>query len=211
MRPTLAALVLGSLISFGALSCAADPCCWVYFGTSATDSDRGIYRSKLDQGSGLLSPAVRAADKSNSVFLAFAPDRKHLYSLADVPRDSGKPLEAIETYATDAQTGALKNIGEQVVNVTEACHISVDPSGRCVLTANYGGAYVEVFPILADSTLGARSCIVHHSGSGPNLSRQASAHPHSINVDPSDRFAIVADLGQDTMFVYRLNAATGTL
>jgi 6-phosphogluconolactonase len=211
MRPTLAALVLGSLISFGALSCAADPCCWVYFGTSATDSDRGIYRSKLDQGSGLLSPAVRAADKSNSVFLAFAPDRKHLYSLADVPRDSGKPLEAIETYATDAQTGALKNIGEQVVNGTEACHISVDPSGRCVLTANYGGAYVEVFPILADSTLGARSCIVHHSGSGPNLSRQASAHPHSINVDPSDRFAIVADLGQDKMFVYRLNAATGTL
>jgi 6-phosphogluconolactonase len=38
-----------------------------------------------------------------------------------------------------------------------------------------------------------------------------SAHPHSINVDPSGRFAIVADLGQDRVFVYRLDAASGSL
>ena len=68
-----------------------------------------------------------------------------------------------------------------------------------------------MFPILADSTVGERSCIVTHSGSGPNPSRQQSAHPHSINVDPSGRFAIVADLGQDKVFVYRLDAAAGTL
>ncbi len=211
MRSTLAILALGSLIGFGSVPCTADPSCWVYFGTSATNADRGIYVSKLDQSTGLLSPAVRAADKSDSVFLAFAPDKKHLYSLAEVPHGSGKPFEAIETYVTDAQTGALKNIGESVVKGSEACHISVDPSGRCVLTANYGAAYVEVFPILTDSTVGARSCIVHHSGSGPNLSRQQSAQPHEINVDPSERFAIVADLGQDKMFVYRLDAAKGTL
>jgi 6-phosphogluconolactonase len=45
----------------------------------------------------------------------------------------------------------------------------------------------------------------------PNADRQESAHPHSINVDPSDRFAIVCDLGQDRVFVYRLDAASGTL
>jgi 6-phosphogluconolactonase len=43
------------------------------------------------------------------------------------------------------------------------------------------------------------------------MSRQQSAHPHSINVDPTDRFAIVCDLGMDKVFVYRLNAAKGTL
>jgi 6-phosphogluconolactonase len=48
-------------------------------------------------------------------------------------------------------------------------------------------------------------------GSGPNASRQGSAHPHSINVDPSGRFAVVADLGQDKLFVYRLDAAKGVL
>jgi 6-phosphogluconolactonase len=50
-----------------------------------------------------------------------------------------------------------------------------------------------------------------HSGSGPNKERQESAHPHSINVDPSGRFAIVADLGMDKLFVYKLDTQSGTL
>jgi 6-phosphogluconolactonase len=183
----------------------------VYFGTSATDAVRGIYLSSLDQETGALSPATRVAEKPGSVFFAFAPDHRHLYSLAEAARPGGSPGEAIETYAVDPGSGRLTGVGERIVGGPESCHISVDPSGRCVLTANYDGAYAEVFPIGADSTVGPRSCIVRHSGSGPNRSRQASAHPHSINVDPSGRFAVVADLGLDRVYVYRLDAATGVL
>jgi len=190
---------------------AEAPSSWVYFGTQATGADRGLYLSKLNQETGELSAAVRVADKPDSVFMAFSPDRRHLYSLAEVRQPARDPSEAIETYEVDAATGALKHVGERVVDGSEACHISVDPSGRCVLTANYGDHYVEVFPIEGDATVGPRSCIIHHSGSGPNPDRQESAHPHSINVDPTDLFAIVADLGQDRVFVYRLDAAKGTL
>jgi 6-phosphogluconolactonase len=190
---------------------AGDASCWVYFGTSATDARRGIYLSKLDQDSGSLSPAVRVAEKPDSVFLAFAPDKRHVYSLAEAPGPGGGPVEAIETYAVDAATGRLTGAGERIAGGPESCHISVDPSGRCVLTANYSGHYAEVFPILADSTVGERSCIVRHSGSGPDRSRQESAHPHSINPDPSGRFAIVADLGLDKLFVYRLDASRGII
>jgi 6-phosphogluconolactonase len=102
-------------------------------------------------------------------------------------------------------------VGERVVDGSEACHISVDPSGRCVLTANYESHYVETFPIRSDATVGERSHVVEHSGSGPNQSRQESAHPHSVNVDPTDRFAIVCDLGMDKVFVYKLDAATAAL
>jgi 6-phosphogluconolactonase len=52
---------------------------------------------------------------------------------------------------------------------------------------------------------------VPFSGSGPNRSRQESAHAHSINVDPTGRYAIVADLGQDKLFVFKFDAARGTL
>jgi 6-phosphogluconolactonase len=211
MHPTLKAAGFGALMASAAAARAGDSSCWVYFGTSATDARRGIYLSKLDQDSGSLSPAVRVADKSDSVFLAFAPDMRHLYSLAEARGPGGGPVEAIETYAVDAGSGRLAGAGERVAGGPESCHISVDPSGRCVLTANYDGHYVEVFPVLADSTVGERSCIVRHSGSGPDRSRQESAHPHSINADPSGRFAIVADLGLDRLFVYRLDAAKGIL
>ncbi len=210
MHPTLAAVEFGMLMTLAATVRAGDASCWVYFGTSATDARRGIYLSKLDQESGAVSPAQRVADKSNSVFFAFAPDKRHLYSLAEVPGRGG-PVEAVEAYAVDAASGALTGVGERVAGGEESCHISVDPSGRCVLTADYGAHYIEVFPIMADSTVGARSCIVRHSGTGPDRSRQESAHPHSVNVDPSGRFAIVADLGLDKLFVYRLDAAKGTL
>jgi 6-phosphogluconolactonase len=183
----------------------------VYFGTSATGSNRGLYLSRLNQETGTLSAPARVADKPDSVFMAFSPDRRHLYCLAEIPRTGRRPAEAIETYEVDAATGALRNVAERAVDGSEACHISVDPSGRCVLTANYDAHYVEVFPILGDSTVGERSCLVHHDGHGPDPSRQQSAHPHSINVDPSGRFAIVADLGLDRVFVYRLDAAKGIL
>jgi 6-phosphogluconolactonase len=210
MHPTLAVVgltLLGTAVSVPPL----DASCWVYFGTSATDASRGIYRSSLDQATGSLSPAQRVADKSDSVFLAFSPDRKHVYGLAEVRRLGLYPVEAIETYAVDSATGDLTNVSERVAGGPESCHISVDPTGRCVLTADYDGHYVEVFPILPDSTVGTRSCIVRHSGSGPDLVRQESAHPHSINVDPSGRFAIAADLGLDRLYVYRLDPSKGTL
>jgi 6-phosphogluconolactonase len=211
MNPTLAAAGMSALMAMAVSALAEAPSSWVYFGTQATGADRGLYLSKLNQETGELSAAVRVADKPDSVFMAFSPDRRHLYSLAEVRQPARDPSEAIETYEVDAATGALKHVGERVVDGSEACHISVDPSGRCVLTANYGDHYVEVFPIEGDATVGPRSCIIHHSGSGPNPDRQESAHPHSINVDPTDLFAIVADLGQDRVFVYRLDAAKGTL
>jgi 6-phosphogluconolactonase len=211
MNPILKAAGLGALVALGVPAQAGAPSCWVYFGTQTTGSNRGIYMAKLDQDTGSISPAVRVADKPDSVFMAFSPDKGHLYGLAEVRSPESRPREAIETYEVDAATGALKNIGERVVDGSEACHISVDPSGRCVLTANYGDHYVEVFPIGADATVGPRSCIVKHYGSGPNADRQESAHPHSINVDPSDRFAIVCDLGQDRVFVYKFDAAAGKL
>ena len=212
MNPTLAALGLGAALSLASVSRAQDPSCWVYFGTSATDdAHRGLYVASLNQATGALSMALRATNKSNSVFVALSPDHRHLYSLADVAKAGHHPCEAIETYAIDMPTGFLSNIGERIVDGSEACHISVDPSGRCILTANYDAHYVEAFPVLADFTAGPRSCLVPHSGSGPDKSRQESAHPHSINVDPSGRFAIVADLGLDRVYVYRLDAGTGTL
>jgi 6-phosphogluconolactonase len=211
MHPTLAAMGLSVLIGTAATVRAEEAACWVYFGTSATDARRGIYVSSLDQASGSLSPARKAADKSDSVFMAFSPDKRHLYALAEVKRFGVYPVEAIETYEVDGATGNLTNVGERVAGGPESCHISVDPSGRCVLTADYDGHYVEAFPVLNDGTVGPRSCMVRHSGSGPNPSRQESAHPHSINVDPTGRFAIVADLGLDRLYVYRLDAAKGTL
>ena len=44
-----------------------------------------------------------------------------------------------------------------------------------------------------------------------NPQRQEGPHAHSIYLSPDNRFAISADLGLDEVFVYRFDAAKGTL
>jgi len=40
-----------------------------------------------------------------------------------------------------------------------------------------------------------------HTGKGPNTERQEAPHAHCILPDPSNRFALAADLGADRVFV----------
>jgi 6-phosphogluconolactonase len=83
--------------------------------------------------------------------------------------------------------------------------VSVDRSGRVVLVANYVGGSVALLPIRTDGGLTPATQVVQHTGTGPNAERQEAPHAHCIVADPSNRFALAADLGADRVFVYRLD------
>jgi 6-phosphogluconolactonase len=87
----------------------------------------------------------------------------------------------------------------------------VDVRGKNVLVANYNSGSAAVLPVKEDGSLAEASSVVQHSGSGPDPSRQRGPHAHSINVSPDNRFAIVADLGLDNVFVYRFDSDKGLL
>src|SRR5207244_3797940 len=50
-----------------------------------------------------------------------------------------------------------------------------------------------------------------HKGSSANPQRQEAPHAHSINLDAANRFAFVADLGLDKVFIYRFDPTKGTI
>jgi 6-phosphogluconolactonase (cycloisomerase 2 family) len=82
-----------------------------------------------------------------------------------------------------------------------------------VFVANYGGGSVAVFPVGADGlvTAGEPGQVIQHSGTGPNTARQEGPHAHMAQVSPSGRYVLCADLGIDTVFVYRYDADGGRL
>jgi 6-phosphogluconolactonase len=90
-------------------------------------------------------------------------------------------------------------------------HVSVDRKGLNVLVANYGGGSVAVLPIDADGRLKPSTGFQQHTGSSVNPQRQKGPHAHAINLDPSDRFAYVPDLGLDKILIYRFDSKAGTL
>lgn len=141
-------------------------------------------------------------------YLALSLDGRHLYA-AEIGNSSpaGDELLAgqVSAYAVD-DDGGLSRLGGQPTGGRGACHLSVDPTGRHVLAANYGSGEVAVYPIAADGSVGDESDLIQHSGSGPNADRQAGPHAHMIVPDPSGEHILAVDLGTDTVYRYRLSS-----
>ena len=55
----------------------------VYIGTYSRGPGNGIFRSRLDLGSGRLAPAQVAAEVDRPSFVAIHPNRRFLYSVSD--------------------------------------------------------------------------------------------------------------------------------
>jgi len=68
-----------------------------------------------------------------------------------------------------------------------------------------------MFPIQRDGRLGPASTVIRHSGSSIHPERQTGPHAHCILPDPTNRFAIVTDLGLDKILIYRMDLKAGKL
>ena len=178
----------------------------LYVGTY-TEGGRseGIYLISMDRRSGKLRLVGSVDAGANPSFLAIHPNGRVLYAVNEIEKYNGRASGAVSAFAIASNTGALARLDEQPSEGGAPCFVSVDRSGRVVLVANYVGGSVALVPIKADGALAPATQVVQHKGTGPNAARQSAAHAHCIVADPSNRFALAADLGADRVFVYRLD------
>lgn len=176
----------------------------VYFGTSGR-ATRGIYHSTFDPENGKLSPAELAAEVSSPGFLALHPDGEKLYAVANVDGGPG-----VAGYAIDDE-GKLEPLNTSLTGDGGGAHIAVHPSGRFLLTAQYGGGSVALFPLDANGRLGKAVLSEHEGGSRVVKGRQESPHPHWCGFSPDGRFAFVPDLGLDGIVIYRVDPTTPSI
>jgi 6-phosphogluconolactonase len=182
----------------------------VYISTYGTDRD-GIYLAELNPRTGDLKLLHRAVALKNVQFLAIHPNQRFLYATCDVDDYPATKGGAVAAFKVDASTAGLTPLNHQSAHGELPCHLSVDRQGKHALVANYMGGSVAALPIGNDGTLGRATSAVYHEGSSVNKENQAGPHPHAINLDAANRYALVADLGLDKLLVYRFDAATGRL
>jgi 6-phosphogluconolactonase len=191
--------IVAALLSIG---CTAIPLkaesVQVYFGTGGRET-KGIYRASFDLEKGKLSPAGLAAEVGSPGFLALHPDGDKLYAAANTPAGPGAVGYRI------GPDGSLALINASPTGDGGAAHIAVHPSGKFLLTAQYGDSSVALFPLDAEGRLGAATLSRHEGGSGVVKGRQESPHPHYCGFSPDGRFALVPDLGMDGIVIYRVN------
>lgn len=176
----------------------------VFFGTGGPGA-KGIYRASFDGATGKLGAAELAAEVGGPGFLALHPDGTKLYAVANFPGGPG----AIG-YRIGAK-GELTEINGSPTGDGGGAHIAVHPSGKFLLTAQYGAGSTALFPLDAEGRLGTAKVYKHEGGSGVVKARQEKPHAHWVGFSPDGKFALVPDLGMDGIVIYRINHEALTL
>jgi 6-phosphogluconolactonase len=170
----------------------------IFFGTSGRGSE-GIYHATFNSDKGKFTPAKLAASIGSPGFLATHPNGKILYSVGQWDAGSGALGYHI------GKNGELTEFTRMICPDGGSAHIAVHPSGKFLITAQYGGGSVALFPIDATGKLGTPTVTEHQGGSKVVAKRQESPHPHWTGFSPDGKYALIPDLGLDQIVIYKVD------
>ena len=183
----------------------------VYFSSYTTGKTKGIYVYSMNPKTGHLTAESVGPDVENPSFVTIDPSHKYLYAVNEVGNFEGKVSGAVSAYKIDQKTGALTFINQKPSFGADPCHLTMDPTGKCVIAANYTSGSTVVLPVNADGSLGDPGCVVQHTGESVDKARQEGPHAHCAVIDPSGKFVIVCDLGADKIIPYRITADSANI
>jgi 6-phosphogluconolactonase (cycloisomerase 2 family) len=127
-------------------------------------------------------------------WIARHPSLPVLYAVAET--DAGR----VHAWRLDDGVPA-EEIGSGDTGGAEPAHLTVDSTGRFLITANYTGGSISVHRLNADGSIGERTDLMQHELHGKH-ERQDRAHPHMI--EAAGDGLLVIDLGGDAIYRYRL-------
>lgn len=192
-------------------------------GKPSESHGQGIYLVNVDDKTGAPTNPKLVARTQSPSWIILSADHKYLYAANEIATYGPEKAGSITAYAVDQATGALKELNVVSSRLAIPCYISIDPSGKFLLSANYTGGGYTVIRLKPDGSLGEATDVVKPDG--PLSPATASDNPpgqfagsdhrgsrgHMIAPDRSGQYIIGDDAGRDQIFVWKLDAATGKL
>ena len=193
----------------------------------------GIRVFTVDMSDGSLTPVSRTGtefDNLNGGCLRVSPNGRTLYCTSETKHLDGKVGAGggVLSFAINQENGSITHLNTQPSMGVNARWVAIDSAGTRVVVANHGDAdpvirvvkknggpeletflddgTVSLFFVKPDGTLEPASDVaVFERTHGDDMRAQGSAHAHSANFDPSNRFVLACDTGGDHIYVYRVD------
>jgi 6-phosphogluconolactonase (cycloisomerase 2 family) len=184
---------------------------------------RGIHIFHVNRTTGALTPACIQEMGTSPSCLALNTAGARLYSANETDRVGERKEGTVSAFAIHREHGKLELLNTVSSGGAGPTYVSVHPSGKHLLVANYFAGSVAVLPIPGDGRLGPAADIKNDTGKlGPARAANAPpgtfavsghdrTHAHMIQADPSGRFVLHVDLGLDKIFVWKFDDQKGRL
>lgn len=157
-------------------------------------SDGKIRSYTVDVATGAWTLAKESSAGANPSFLALDPPRRRVVAI-----DEGAS-GIVRSFAFEPTTGALTEVNAEPTGGAGPAHVSLDPTGKWVMVANYTGGNMSILPIDATGMLGPAAD-----------TKTSGAMSHWAGTDPAGSHVFVPALGANVVAQYTLNGATGKL
>src|SRR5947209_2228820 len=115
---------------------------------------RGIHLFRVDRATGALTPAGVHETGTSPSHLAVNAAGTRLYSANETDRAGKDRGGTVSAFAVDREDGKLTLLNTVRSGGAGPTYVSIHPSGRFVLAANYFGGSVAVLPVLEGGRLG---------------------------------------------------------
>lgn len=184
---------------------------------------RGIHIFQVDRATGALKPTSVFEMPNSPSCVAVNADGTRLYSANETEIKGEGDSASVSAFAIDRATGTLTLMNTVSTGAAGATYVSIHPSGKFVMVANYHGSAVSIFPIKSDGSLAAASDVKPSTGTlGPTKAKNAPPgsfafsghdypHAHMIEADASGRHVFTPFLGLDKILIWKFDAQSGKL
>ena len=152
------------------------------------------FRFNQETGEAVLLDSVVTRNPS---YLTPSANGKYVYSVNELTPNGEATVSAFRFKKKD---GSFKEIGSVPAGGGDPCYIATD--GKRVVTANYSGGSLSVFPLGRGGKLKERTQLFYGAAGGPDTVRQARPHVHCVLFTPDGNHLVASDFSADRLLVF---------
>ena len=195
------------LLSFFSLAMAQDY--FMLIGTYTSGGSNGIYVHQFNSVTA-ITKLIDSIKITNPSYLTVSPNKKFVYAVSEDANDKNMGGK-VSSFSFDNIKGSLSLLNEQPSNGNHPCYITIDKTGRWIITANYSSGTLAVLPVRSNGSLDTAVTTIKHTGQSVNTDRQTGPHVHATVLSPDNLYLFVPDLGLDKLMQYRFDKRNGAL
>lgn len=173
--------------------------------TGIHQKNNGIIAWEYNWENKLFSILFEKSEVQNITYLCKSTDAPYLFAAGEY---DGQGMIAVYRIISE---GELQFLTSYIYKKGTFSHLQSSKDGRLLFASCYGTGEVLIFSVVAELPKLEMVKSFMFEGSGPNVKRQESSHPHSVYLSPEERLAIVSDLGADRLYMLSIEQKSKTV